>query len=113
MDEDEVLNDVVINGHRWIVLKECVPGEMKVQISLWWSADQNENQGTHEIEILQNVVSSAQALQKDQVKVTTADLIARTQKRTTQEIPVNSLRIISDFSWGTSTKQSGASGRDC
>ena len=113
MEESEELKDVVINGHRWIVLKECVPGEMKVQISLWRNADQNENQGTHEIEILQNVVSSAQALQKDQVKVTTADLIARTQKRTTHKIPVAALRVISDFPGVPQQRQSGATGRDC
>ena len=57
MDSDEVLKDVVINGHRWIVLKECVPAETNVEIPLWRNTDQNENQGTHEIEILQNVIA--------------------------------------------------------
>ena len=113
MDSCEELKEVVTHGHRWIVLKECVPAEMKVQISMWRNADQNENQGTHEIEILQNVISSAQALQKDQVKVNHSELIAKTQKYTTQKIPVNSLRIISDFSGVPQQKQSGASGGDC
>ena len=77
-----------------------MPAETKVDISLWRNADQNANQGTHEIEILQNVVSSAQALQKDQVKVTTADLIAKTSKRTTQKIPVYALRTVADLFMG-------------
>ena len=97
MDSCEVLKDVVTKGHRWIVLKECVPPETKVEISLWRNADQNENQGTHEIEILQNVISSAKTLQKDQTKVTSGDLIAKTIKRTTQKIPAGQLRIIADL----------------
>ena len=113
MDSCEELKEVVTHGHRWIVLKECVPADMKVQISMWRNADQNENQGTHEIEILQNVIASAQALQKDQVKVNHSELIAKTQKYTTQKIPVNSLRNISDFPGVPQQKQTGASGRDC
>ena len=113
VDTDEVSKDVVMQGHRWIVLKECVPAEMKVQNSMWGNAYQNENQGTHEIEILQNVIASAQALQKVQVKVNHSELIAKTQKYTTQKIPVNSLMIISDFPGVPHQKQIGASGRDC
>ena len=71
-----------------------------MEISLRRNADPNENQGTHEIEILQNVISSAQVLQRDQVKVTTADLIAKTSKRTTQKIPGHALRTVSDLFMG-------------
>ena len=100
IDGDETLKDVVINGHRWLVLKEIVPPDTKVEISLWRNADQNENQGTHEIEILQNIISSAEVLMKDQHRVTSGDLIAKTTKRTTQQIPAGSLRVMADFFMG-------------
>ena len=92
IEGDEVLKDVVLHGHRWIVLKEIVPPDTKVEISLWRNADQNENQGTHEIEILQNIISSAEVLMKDQHRVASGDLIANTTKRTTQKKPCRLLK---------------------
>ena len=92
IDGDETLKDVVINGHRWIVLKEIVPPDTKVEISLWRNADQNENQGTHEIEILQNIISSAEVLMKDQRRVTSGDLIAKNHEEDDSNNPCRLLK---------------------
>ena len=74
----------------------CAP-ETKVEISLWRNADQNENQGTHEIEILQTIMSTAQVLQKEQTNVLLSDLVAKAGKRTTHKISPLIMRIVAEF----------------
>ena len=48
--------------------------ERQVDISLWRNMDQNENQVTHEIKILQSIKATAEQLSQKQAKVTQGDL---------------------------------------
>jgi hypothetical protein len=54
------LKEVVLNGHRWWVLKESCVKERQIDISLWRNQDQNENQQTHELEILLTIKVAAE-----------------------------------------------------
>ena len=46
------LKEMVTSGHRWWILPEAVLKELQVDISIWRNMDQNENQNSHEMEIL-------------------------------------------------------------
>ena len=59
MRDDESLAETVQNGHRWFILKENILRESQVEISLWRNQDQNDNQGTHEMEILQTILAES------------------------------------------------------
>ena len=84
MADNANLKDVVLNGHRWWILNELVPVERQVDISLWRNMDQNENQATHEIEILQSIKATAENLSQKQTKVTQGDLVACVQEEPCQ-----------------------------
>ena len=93
-DESPALRDAVINGHRWWILPVLLPTETEIDISLWRNADQNENQGTHEIELLQAVMSTAAHMQKSEREVALGDLVAKASKRSPAKIMPHTLQAI-------------------
>jgi hypothetical protein len=60
----QTLKEVALNGHCWWVLPETVAPERQIDISFWRSQDQNENQQTHELEILQTIKFAAESFLK-------------------------------------------------
>lgn len=97
VSENLNLKDAVINGHRWWVIPESVCQERQVDISLWRNMDQNENQATHEIEILQCIKATAENLSQKQTKVTQGDLVAATARRNPAKISPLALTNLSRF----------------
>ena len=97
LDENEHLKDAAMNGHRWWVLPESVTLERQVDISLWRNMDQNENQSTHEVEILQGIKATAQVLSLKVSKVSLADLVALCSRRNPAKISPRALTGLSKF----------------
>ena len=64
LDQNKTLSDTVQHGHKWWIIKETTPLEDQVAISLWRNQDQNENHGFHEVELLQNIMSSAEHMRR-------------------------------------------------
>jgi hypothetical protein len=95
--ENHNLKDMVLNGHRWWILPESVAKEKQVDISLWRNMDQNENQATHEIEILQSIKATAEHLSQKQAKVTQGDLVAAAGRRNPAKISVPALMNLCKF----------------
>ena len=71
------LKDVVESGHLWWILDEKTPFDDQLDISLWRNADQNENQATHEIEILQTIMRTARSMSKHTENLKMSDLVSR------------------------------------
>ena len=85
------LKDVVLNGHKWWVLKESVAIDRQVDISVWRNSDQNQNNGTHELEVLQTIKYAAEGfLKSGKGKVPLGDLVASAAKRNPAKIPPHS-----------------------
>ena len=83
----ESLAELVQNGHKWWVLPENVLVERQVDISVWRNMDQNDNQRTHELEILQTIKFTAQTLlEGGKDKVAVGDLVAHAQRRNPAKI---------------------------
>ena len=84
------LTDIVQKGHKWWVLKEDTSEAAQVDISLWRNQDQNENHGTHEIEILQTIVATAECMRasaaSDSKVVSLSDLVAKAARRNPAKI---------------------------
>ena len=97
MAHNSNLKDVVLNGHRWWVLQESVSMERQVDISLWRNMDQNENQVTHDIEILQSIKATAEQLSQKQAKVTQGDLVACVSKRNPAKVSPHALMNLCKF----------------
>ena len=95
--DDTSLKEVVSNGHRWWILPEDVPLDRQVDISLWRNQDQNDNQGTHEIEILQSIVSAAEAMSGVKKTVQMGDLVAKASKRNPAKISPSVLNTMAKF----------------
>ena len=70
LEENEHLKDTAMCGHKWWVLPEEVATEMQVDINLWRNMDQQENQASHEMEILQGIKATAESLSVKQRKIT-------------------------------------------
>ena len=104
LTDNSDLVDIVENGHRWWALSESVPDEEQVDVSMWKSQDQNSNQGTHEIELLQNIKTCALDMLKNAKdgKVKEKDLIARAGRRSPSKIPPTSLMALCKFSLDSS-----------
>ena len=60
MAQNYNLKGVVLNCHCWWVLQESVSMGGQVGISLWRDMGQNENQVTHDIEIVQSIKATAE-----------------------------------------------------
>ena len=78
-----------MNGHRWWILPEDADKDLQTDISLWRNQDQNENQGTNEMEVLQTLKHAAQA-SKDggSEKVKTGDLVAKATRKNPTKIAI-------------------------
>ena len=112
-DESHALRDAVLNGHKWWILPESLATELKTDISLWRNADQNENQGTHEIELLQAVMSTAALMQKSERKVALGDLVAKAGKRSPAKIMPHTLQVIAFFCSVSRGRPVGPAARAC
>jgi hypothetical protein len=97
MAGDPSLKDMVLNGHRWWVLPEDTSAESQVDISLWRNQDQNENQGTHEIEILGTIAATASEISQKAKKVQMGELIAKAAKRNPAKISPVVLQTLAKF----------------
>ena len=112
-DDSPALRDAVLNGHKWWILPESLATELKTDISLWRNADQNENQGTHEIELLQTVISTAADMQKSERKVVLGDLVAKAGKRSPAKIMPHTLQVIAIFCSVSRGRPVGPAARAC
>ena len=71
-----------MNGHKLFILKEKVPECEHIDISLWRKQDQNKNQATHEIEVLQTILYAAKKLlDSGKAKVNLGELVAAATQR--------------------------------
>ena len=89
--ESANLKEIVESGHRWWVLPETVLKERQVDISPWRNMDQNENQATHEIEVLQGIKATAETLSAQQDKISQADLVSIASRRNPAKISVGQM----------------------
>lgn len=88
------LRDAVEQGHRWWILPETVLKERQVDISLWRNMDQNENQATHEIEILQGIKTTSESLSSRQDKVSFGDLVSISSRKNPAKISVHQMQTL-------------------
>ena len=70
LEENEHLKDTAMCGHKWWILPEEVLAEKQVDISLWRNMDQQENQASHEMEILQGIKATAESLSEKMSNIT-------------------------------------------
>ena len=99
------LADVVQNGHKWWVLQEDTDLASQVDVSLWRNMDQIQNHGTHEIEILQTIVSTASLMRSaasassshSGEHVRMSDLVAKASRRTPARVPTQTLTSLCKF----------------
>ena len=80
-EDCQSLKEAALNGHKWWILPEDVDPSEQAEISLWRNQDQNENQATHEIEILQTLMNITEDMSKTTSKVTLSDLIAKAERK--------------------------------
>ena len=66
MDDVGNLKDAFINGNKWWVLLEAAGHVRQMDIPLWRNIDQNENQSSHDIEMLQSIRVTCESLSKKQ-----------------------------------------------
>ena len=96
--QNPTLKEVVHSGHRWWVLKETVAKERQVDISVWRNQDQNENQQTHEMEILQTIRFAAEGFQQaGKEKISMQDLVAAAQKKNPSKVSPTSWLTLSKY----------------
>ena len=95
--EDEALKDVALNGHRWLILPEDTLKSIQVDISLWRNQDQNDNQGTHEMEIIQSIKATVEVMSETEKKVPIADIVAKVLKRNPAKMPTRILETLAKF----------------
>ena len=87
------------------MLKEDTLESAQVDISLWRNQDQNENHGTHEVEILQTIVHVAEIMstsrgskdKRTQLLVSMGDLVARVARRIPTKLSPNVLTSLCKF----------------
>ena len=102
---DKNLEEAVHRGHKWIVLKEDTDPREQVEISLWRNQDQSENQGTHEIELLQTIISAAREMSASQsssshrgkAKTDLSELVAKAHRRTPARVSAATLNFLAKF----------------
>jgi hypothetical protein len=88
--ESANLKEIVESGHRWWVLPETVLKEM----------DQNENQATHEIEILQGIKATAETLSAHQDKISQGGLVSIASRRNPSKISVAQMQVMAKMHIG-------------
>jgi hypothetical protein len=95
--QDQALKEVVTHGHKWWILPETVDSADLVDISLWRNQDQNENQATHEIELLQCIMATAATMSETKAKVNMGDLVSKTQRRNPAKIPLALIQVLAKY----------------
>ena len=76
-----------------------------VAISLWHNQDQVDNQGTHEIEILQGIIATAGSMRKNAVdssSVPLAELAAKAGRRLPAKVSSKTMSVVCMFSHSSS-----------
>ena len=96
-DESSSLCDVVRTGHRWWILKENTDPAKQVEISLWRNQDQNENQGIHEIEILQTIAVTMREMGQKTGSANMGDIVARADRRNPAKVSTATLQCLTKF----------------
>ena len=81
-------------GHKWWILPEEVLTERQVDISLWRNMDQNENQVSHEMEILQGIKATAESLSVKHRKTTQVDLLPTTTRRNPAKLSTKTMQVL-------------------
>ena len=102
---DASLQDAVAHGHKWFVLRENTDPREQVDISLWRNQDQNENFQTHEIELLQTIMStakeqrfaSASTSSRGKMQTPIGDLTQRAQRRTPAQPSYTTMQWLTRF----------------
>ncbi len=97
VNDEGQLRDVVHHGHKWWILPETVRADKQLDISLWRNMDQNENQTTHEIEVLQSIKVTCQTMSKKHAKITQGDLCAAAARRNPAKLSANTLSTLCKF----------------
>ena len=97
LEENAHLKEVVLNGHKWWILPETVDLALQEDISHWRNMDQNDNQQTHEIEILQCIRTTAETLSQKRPKITQGDLVAFVSKRNPTNLSPGALQTLCKF----------------
>ena len=69
----------------------------QIDISLWRNQDQNENQCSHEIEIIQTIAATAAELSTKEKKVLISDLVNRSLRRTPVKISQTAASTLAKF----------------
>ena len=109
VEESGSLKDFVENGHHWWILKETIPKEAQLEISTWRNQDQNENQQTHEVELIQTIKSTAEDLYRGgHRKINLAELCAMAEKRNpTKTSPTMMMALCKYYIGFVEDKQTG------
>ena len=94
LEENEHLKDTAMSGHKWWILPEEVTTERQADISLWRNMDQNENQATHEIEILQGIKATAESLCVMQSKISQGDLVSAAMRRNPCKMSPTTMQVL-------------------
>ena len=102
---DKNLEEVVHHGHKWYVLNEDTNAKEQVEISLWRNQDQNENHGTHKVELIQTIMSTAKDMSasdastssRGKLKTQLGDLVAKAQRRTPAKVSFTTMAWLTKF----------------
>ena len=94
LEENEHLKDAAMSGHKWWILPEEILQDRQVDISLWRNMDQNENQATHEMEILQGIKATAVGFSVKQSKITQGDLLSAAQRRNPVKLSLKTMQVL-------------------
>ena len=102
MDRDALFKDAVMNGHHWLVLPEDTPKEEQLLLSSWMNQNQNSNQQSHEVEILQTIQSCAAAMYENRKgnlgqEIVKGDLTQRALKQNRTTISTRFMTILVGF----------------
>ena len=65
------LRTEVTEGHAWWIPKDDTPVDVQKDISMWMNMDQNDNQGTHDMEILGSIKDTAMRLSEKSLQAPT------------------------------------------
>ena len=97
LQEDEDLKEFVKHGHKWWILDESVLPELQRDISMHRNQDQNNNQATHEIELLQTITTVAKELATTRDKVLLPDMQYRATNRHPSKLPEETMRVLCKY----------------
>ena len=94
LEENEHLKDTAMCGHKWWILPEEVLAERQVDISLWRNMDQQENQASHEMEILQGIKATAESLSVKQRTITQGDLVSAAIRKNPAKFSLKAMQVL-------------------